>query len=241
VIASDVADRVGVITIDRPERRNALDIEHCQALQAAIGQVVREGARAVLLTGAGTSFCAGADFAEVYDQAFRDALYSALAVVRAAPVPVIAAVNGPAIGAGTQLAVACDLCVASNDAVFGVPTARIGLAVDVWTIRRLAAIAGAGVASAIVLGCKRLDATEALQCGLAQRIGDSEDARAWANEIAGLAPLTLDYSKRVLQETATGVPDDGLLAAFERCWESEDLKEGELARVEGRAPLFRGH
>lgn len=240
MIASAAADGVGVITIDRPERRNALDVEHCQALEAAVEELAAAGSRVLIVTGAGSSFCAGADFGEVYARGFRDALYSALAAVRDSPLPLIAAVNGPAIGAGTQLAIACDLRVAAGTAVFAVPTARIGLAVDPWTIRRLTSLTGAGVASAIVLGCEKLDAETALRQGLVNRVGELEDARAWATEIAGLAPLTLDYSKRVLQQAAAGLDDADLDAAFERCWSSDDLKEGERARVERRAPQFRG-
>lgn len=240
MITSAAADGVGVITVNRPERRNALDVEHCKGLQAAVEKLAAGDSRALVVTGAGSSFCAGADFGEVYERGFRDALYSALAAVRDSSLPVIAAVNGPAIGAGTQLAIACDLRVAAGTAVFAVPTARIGLAVDPWTIRRLASLTGTGVAGAIVLGCEQLDSEAALRQGLVNRIGTLEDAHAWAKEIAALAPLTLDYSKRVLQRAAAATDEEDLDAAFERCWASEDLKEGERARVEKRAPQFRG-
>ena len=90
---------VAVIEIDRHERRNALDAAHCHALRDA---VQAEGARVIVITGAGSSFCSGADLGAVYDAAFRDALYAMLTAVTEAPVPVLAAVNGPAIGAGAS-------------------------------------------------------------------------------------------------------------------------------------------
>ena len=111
--------------------------------------------------------------------------------VAEAPVPVLAAINGPAIGAGLQLAIACDLRVADPSAVFGLPTAKLGLAVDPWTIRRLALIASEGAARMLLLACSTLDADLAQARGLVDRIGGLEDTLAWAKEIAGLAPLTL--------------------------------------------------
>ena len=113
---------VAVIEIDRHERRNALDAAHCHALRDA---VQTEGARAIVITGAGSSFCSGADLGAAYDAAFRDALYAMLAAITDIRVPVLAAVNGPAIGAGAQLALACDLRVVDREATFAIPTARL--------------------------------------------------------------------------------------------------------------------
>src|SRR5690349_4397176 len=118
MIISEIRDRVGLITIDRDERRNALDVEHCVALRDAVIGLVPAGPRALVITGRGSSFCAGADLGTVYGDGFRTALYEMLNTLTALPVPVIAAVNGPAIGAGTQLAIACDLRVAAPSAVF---------------------------------------------------------------------------------------------------------------------------
>ena len=94
-----------------------------------------------------------------------------IAAVTEAPVPVLAAVNGPAIGAGTQLALACDLRIAAEEAAFAIPTARLGIAVNPWTIRRLALLSGTGTAQAMLIGGEALDAAHALQCGLASRLG----------------------------------------------------------------------
>ena len=233
-------DGVGLLELDRPQRRNALDIAQCRRLVDAVGELLGRGVRALVVTGAGSSFCSGADFGEVHTDGFRDALHAALHAVRAAPVPTVAAVNGPAIGAGTQLAIACDLRIADAGAVFGVPAAQLGVAVDPWTLHRLAQLAGGGTARAVALSCDRVDAGLAHARGLVDRLGDRDAALAWAADLARLAPLTLRYSTLVLDRT--DLPDNHpeLLAAFEACWASEDLAEGRSARREGRAPRFRG-
>jgi enoyl-CoA hydratase len=194
-----------------------------------------------VITGNGPSFCSGADLAEVHTAEFRQALYDMLHTVVQAPLPVIAAVNGAAIGAGTQLAIAADLRVVAPAAVFAVPTARLGLAVDPWTIRRLALLVGNGNTRALLLACDRFDAQRALDSGLAQRAGTVEQAVEWAEGMTGLAPLTVAYSKRVLNEVfEPSLDDEHLLAAFEACWAAEDFAEGRRARTERRPPVFRG-
>src|SRR5256885_13607333 len=146
MIRTEERGRVAIVRIDRHEQRNALDTEHCELLRDALGEVQAAGARAVVLTGEGSTFCAGADFGEVYGDGFRKALYEMLRRFTASPVPTIAAVNGPAIGAGTQLALAADLRMVAPGATFAIPTATLGLAVDPWTVRRLALVAGGGPA-----------------------------------------------------------------------------------------------
>jgi enoyl-CoA hydratase len=237
----NVDGSVATLTLNRPERRNALNTEQCANISRAVGTVVADGARAIVVTGAGSSFCSGADFGEVYGDGFRDALYGMLHDVAEAPVPVLAAINGPAIGAGLQLSIACDLRIADSSAVFGLPTAKLGLAVDPWTIRRLALIAGEGAARTLLLACSRIDAELAQARGLVDRLGSAEDASSWAKEIAGLAPLTLNYYKQALNHVGgSDLADPELLAAFETCWESEDLEEGRRAMAEKRAPDFQG-
>jgi enoyl-CoA hydratase len=232
---------VDVIQIDRHERRNALDVEHCDALRKAVAAATEDTARAIVITGAGSSFCAGADLDRVYGVEFRHALYAMLAAITRTPVPVLASVNGPAIGAGTQLAIACDLRVAAPSARFAIPTAHNGLSVDPWTIRRLALLAGGGLARAVLIGCESLDADTALVRGLVDRLGDHSVALEWARKIAGLAPLTLSYSKRALNDLfEPAVDDTELLKEFEACWTSEDFEEGNRARRENRQPRFRG-
>jgi len=252
VIIRSTQGQVAVLTIDRQRQRNALDIEHCLALAAELDAAVARGARCVVLTGAGTAFCSGADLDAVYEEAFRDALYGALAKLVTCPLPVLAAVNGPAIGAGTQLALAGDLRVAGPTAVFGIPTARLGLAVDPWTVARLAQLTGAGPAARLLLEAARLDADEAARHGLVEHLAAAgEDATdgplaaaiALAHQMAELAPLTLVYNKRALR---AGLPLPGVFAdaelrgSFDACWASEDFQEGRTARTGKRPPVFRG-
>ncbi|WP_153505647.1 enoyl-CoA hydratase [Cumulibacter manganitolerans] len=231
---------VAVITLNRPDRRNALNAELCDMLGEVVHEKASRGARAAVITGEGTSFCSGADLDAVYDDVFLTALYGLFDAILTSPMPVVAAVNGPAIGAGTQLALACDLRVADERAVFGVPTARNGLAVDPWTIRRLSELAGGGVARRLLIGAGRIERDEAVIAGLVDREGDLDDALAWATEIATLAPLSLAYSKRVLNNPALGVDDPSLVADFHACFASEDVAEGRAARAEKRTPVFTG-
>jgi enoyl-CoA hydratase len=230
---------VVVLTLGRPERRNALNLALCRDLHAAVVDAVDHGARAIVVTGDGSAFCAGADLDGVYGDDFIQALYTMLHHLAEVPVPVIAAVNGPAIGAGTQLAIACDLRVVDERARFAVPTARNGMAVDAWTIRTLAQLAGTGRARRVMLAADTIGRDEALACGLADRPGTLQDAVAWAHEIAALAPLTLAHNKLVLNGSAAD--DERIAHSFVDVWASEDVKEAATARAEKREPIFRGH
>lgn len=227
---------MSVLELQREDRRNALDLGLCRAIGEAATAEVDAGARVLVLTGRGSAFCAGADLDGVYGGEFLEALYAMLHGLTRLPVPVVAAVNGPAIGAGTQLALACDLRVAAPGARFAVPTARNGMAVDAWTIRTLAATVGAGVANRVLLGAETLDLDAAVAAGLVDRTGDLDDALAWAHEVAALAPLALAHNKLVLRDG-----DDAAVAAtFEACWASDDVREALAARAERRTPVFRG-
>ena len=231
-------ERVTVLTLRRPERRNALNLDLCRELDAAARAAVDDGARVLVVTGEGTAFCAGADLTGVYGDEFIEALYGMLHGLTRLPVPIIAAVNGPAIGAGTQLAVACDLRVADERARFAVPTAKNGMAVDAWTIRTLGKLAGMGPARRMMLAAETIERDEALSCGLADRTGTLEDAIGWAREIAELAPLTVAYNKLVLN--GSRADDERIETEFARVWASEDVREAALARTEKRTPVFQG-
>jgi enoyl-CoA hydratase len=239
-----VEDRgaVTVITLDRQERRNAVDHEALAELHDAISA---SDARVLVLTGAGEHFCAGADLKGVEDESFRDRLAVVLRDLRDRPHATIAAVHGAALGAGTQLAVACDLRVATADARFGIPAARLGLMVDQWTVRRVAMLCGQGPASAMLLAADTISGTDACMLGLVQRIGDLDDALGWADDIAALAPLTVAGHKLALNSLEGGDVDEvigspAFEAAFRRAWGSEDLQEGLAAFRENRRPIFRG-
>ena len=242
MIHSSTNGAVVTIELAREEKRNALDAEMVSALGAAVDTAVSDGARAIVLTGRGPVFCAGADLSgPVYDPAFLDTLVATLQRIEAAPVPVIAALNGSALGAGLQLAMVADLRVMAPDALIGIPAAKIGVAVDEWTIRRLVSLVGSGAARGILIGCDSLGAEHALSLGFANRLGDLAQAQEWAASIAGLAPLTLQHYKLVLNaDGARDEPAAERVAAMMRAWESDDLAEGRAARTERRAPQFQG-
>jgi len=233
---------VVTIELQRPERRNALNAEMVDALSSAVTEAVDSSARVIVLTGQGPVFCAGADLSgPVYDPAFLEKLLATLRVIDSAPVPVIAALNGSALGAGLQLAMAADLRVMAPGALVGIPAAKIGVAVDDWTIKRLVSLVGGGQARGVTLACEPLTADRALDLGFANRLGDLADAQHWASTIAELAPLTLQHYKLVLNDD--GTRDEAPAAHVEamlRAWQSEDLEEGRRAREEKRPPKFRG-
>jgi enoyl-CoA hydratase/carnithine racemase len=234
---------VALVTIDRPERRNAVDHEALEQLTASLDRASADvpPTRALVLTGAGGHFCAGADLTGLEDAQFALVLRRVLDGLRYAPMPTIAAVDGAALGAGSQLAIACDLRVATPRARFGIPAAKLGLMVDHWTVQRLALLAGHGPARSMLLAADVLDGDAAVRLGLAQRAGDLDDAVAWADEIAGLAPLTIQGHKLMLNRLEPEVGrDPDVAAAFERAWESADLREGLAAFHERRRPEFRG-
>jgi enoyl-CoA hydratase len=234
------AARVTVLTIDRPERRNAVDLATVTALGDHLTDIEGAGGRVVVLTGAGGHFCAGADLGGVDDEVFVAALNRALNLLRDPAFVTIAAVDGVALGAGSQFAISCDLRVATEAARFGVPAAKLGLAVDHETVRRLAAFAGEGTARAMLLACEEHDGATAHRLGLVQRLGDLDAALGWAEEIAALAPLTIAAHKLGLERISGRADDPAYAEARIKAWRSEDLQEGLAAFKERRPPAFRG-
>lgn len=236
-------EHVMTIEMQRPERRNALNSELVDGLREAIEHAGEQDIRAIVLTGRGTVFCAGADLSgDVFAADFPEKAIALNLAIDQVPVPVIAAINGPAIGAGLQLAMVSDLRVVAPGAYFQFPVAKYGLALDDWSIRRLASLVGFGRARAMLLGAERLDADTALMTGMANRIGTLADAKAWADEIAGFAPLSLQHSKRVLNDDGAYAPEWPALhkEMFDRAWASQDVVEAQVARIEKRPPVFKG-
>lgn len=241
-VHASLADQVAVVTIDRPERRNALHLEALEELHAAVVEAVDTGARALVLTGASGHFCAGADLTELEDVGFTQRLAEVLRHLAAVPVTTVAAVEGSCMGLGMQLALACDVRVVADTARFAVPVARLGLMVDHWTLDRLARMWGEGAARHLTLTAAVLDADDAWRLGFAQERGGLDDAVALAGRAARLAPLTQAGTKQGL---GVAPSDDAATsryeAAFARAWASDDLTEGRTAFTERREPRFRGH
>lgn len=235
--------QVLTLEMQRPERRNALNSELVDGLREAIEKAATEDVRAIVLTGQGHVFSSGADLSGgqgVADELPDKARALNFAIDRA-PVPVIAAINGPAIGAGVILSMICDLRVVAPDAYFQFPVAKYGIALDNWSIRRLTSLVGAGRARGMLLAAERLTADLALQTGMANRSGTLADAQAWAQEIAGFAPLALQHAKRVLNDD--GAYEDPWPAhqeLFGKAWASQDIIEAQVARIEKRPPRFQG-
>ena len=234
-----------VVTLEmqRPERRNALNAALVDGLREEIEKAAVSDARAIVLTGQGSVFSAGADLsdAEGVAQELPDKITALNLAIDSSPVPVVAALNGPAIGAGVILSMICDLRVVTPEAYFQFPVAKYGLALDNWSIRRLTSLVGAGRARGMLLAAERLTSEAALLTGMANRAGTLADAQAWAQEIAGFAPLALQHAKRVLNDD--GAYEDAWPAhkeLFDRAWASSDIIEAQVARIEKRPANFTG-
>lgn len=245
IVTYELDGRVGRLTISRPERRNALHHGALDDLHEGVRRALDDEVRALVVRGAEGHFCAGADLKELEDLEFTRALRLMLDDLAGTPFPTVAAVSGACMGLGMQLALSCDLRVATTDARFAVPVAKLGLMVDHWTVQRLALHAGHSTARWMLLGAEPISAERAHQVGLVHELVDSLDAAdELAARVAQLAPLTLAGTKAGLdlleRPTSDIDPEQAYLAAFEHAWASDDLVEGRLAFTQRRPPEFTG-
>jgi enoyl-CoA hydratase/carnithine racemase len=255
LVRVEVAERVATVTLDRPEALNAISTELAVALAEAVEPLATDpSVRALVLTGAGErAFCVGADLKQraAFDDhgwlVQREVFRRGFAAVRRCPLPTVAAVFGFALGGGTELALACDLMVAADDAVFGLPEVGLGLVPAGGGTQLLARRVGRAVAKDLVLTGRRVDAVQAHRLGLADRLVPRAEvlttARALAAEIAGNAPTAvrlakwaLDLGADLAQEAAMEVEDQ----AWRRAVLSDDRREGIAAWVEKRPPAWPG-
>jgi enoyl-CoA hydratase len=246
---------VVTITLDSPERRNALDEELAAQLRQATHDVATDrGARCVVITGAGRAFCSGADLGEFRRQEsggvlprreMLGAYYRTFLDVRDLAVPTIAAVNGPAIGAGLNLALVCDLRIAGASARFGATFVRLGIHPGGGATYMLARLLGPARAAEMLLSGELVDAPRAVEMGLVNRLVDDADlaatAAALAATIAANAPRAVRATKRALRlaldaDLAAMLEVEGLAQAATQ--ESADAGEGWAAFRERRAPRF---
>lgn len=258
----EVAEDGGVATVTfaRPERRNALTFDGYRALSEIFEALTaRGGARAAILTGRGESFCAGGDRELIIDDlvgrdadelaAFAELTCRAVRSIREFPAPVIAAIDGPAVGAGAVLAAACDLRVASRSAQIGFVFPRVGLSgADMGAAWLLPRIVGLGNAAELLYFGHLIGAEEARRIGLVTRVTDAPEdaariAREWAEMIAQ-GPATAHATTKAALAAEADMPLSEALAAEARaqahCMAHPDFREARAAAREGRPPAFRG-
>ena len=231
--------RVLLVTLDDQEHRNAMGLADWERLEEILLQAPGTDARAIVLTGAGSAFCAGANLVGLAVEEMADRIERAYSAVRAIGIPVLAFVNGPAVGAGMQLTLSCDLRVGAPEARFRIPAAQISLPMHPATIGRLVALAGTGAARSILIGGSWIGSERAFGLGLLDRIGTLDETIAWADEITRAAPLVLAYFKRQLQvddHTQDEIYRDTLASITS----SADFAEATAARAQGRPPVYTG-
>ncbi len=217
------ADRVAVITLRRPVKLNALDSATHRAMGEAIADLERDGeVGAIVIAGEGRAFCSGSDLAEIGQlsgQAEQDDVALDFATknrIAGCTKPVIAAIQGYCIGGGLELALACDLRIAADDAVFMMPEVSLGSLPGSGGLQRLPGVVGVGIATEWILTGRRVGAEEAERRGLVNRVVPlseiSDAAHSLAAELAGKSPLALRLAKVAL--TPEPLADRGLVAAF---------------------------
>jgi enoyl-CoA hydratase len=247
---------VAILTLNRPAVLNALNADLLEQLRETLDQLKGDKAvRAVVMTGSGErAFAAGADIAELAalegaaaGEAKARAGQHVTELIEALPVPVIAAVNGFALGGGCELAMACDFRLASDNAKFGQPEVNLGLPPGYGGTQRTTRLLGSGMALYLCLTGEMIDAAEALRIGLVQKvvpIGDLvPEAKRIANLIATKGPLALAATKRAIYGGAALAMSDALKLeahAFGAMFDTSDMREGTSAFLEKRKPQFRG-
>src|SRR5690242_15122596 len=250
----DVADRVATLTINRPDKLNALNDATIAELGHAIDQIrVDDSIGGVILTGAGRAFVAGADISELSSQspvlgkARARAGQDVFRRFETCPKPVIAAVNGFALGGGCELAMACHVRIASETAKFGQPEVKLGIAPGYGGTQRLPRLVGKGNALHLILTGEMIDAREAHRIGLVTRVVPGGELLPTAEQILrgilSMGPLAVRLALEAVDQGPEMTLDEGLLLEanhFGLLAATEDMKEGLTAFLEKRAPRFRG-
>ena len=255
-------DHIGLITINRPDTRNALSGEEMfAAFESLVDKLNADlSVRAAVLTGAGIAFCSGGNVAEMRDRTgmfagspeeiterYRQGIQRIPRALARLQVPLIAAVNGPAIGAGNDLACMCDLRIASTTARFAESFVKIGIIPGDGGCWLLPRVIGHAKAAELALTGDTIDADEALRIGLVSRVVEPDqllpDALALASRIAANPPQVLRWTKQLLQQARTGTLDEALDAAGRLqglAHHTADHAEAVAAFFEKRAPVFSG-
>jgi enoyl-CoA hydratase len=243
---------IAVLTIDDPAKLNAMGRTFWAEMREALAALETDGrTRAVIITGAGEkAFSAGGDIASFVDLAdisakreFQQDCMRTFAAVEETPLPVIAAVNGFAMGGGCELTLACDIVVAADNAVFGMPEAAVGL-VPGFGVLRAPSVIGRHWTKLMMFAGERVDAATALQIGLAQKVVPAADlmttARAIGERIAAAAPLALATGKSLVNRGVDRGEFDHSTAALTTLHSTADAAEGIAAFIGKRTPKFEG-
>ncbi len=236
----EVEGAVGLITINRPKALNALNSQVLDDLAAVIDGVDLNAVRCLILTGAGDkSFVAGADIGEMSTltkeegEAFGKKGNDLFRRIETLPIPVIAAINGFALGGGNEIAMSCDFRICSENAVFGQPEAGLGITPGFGGTQRLARLIGPGMAKQLIYTARNIKADEAFRIGLVNQVVSQEEllptAKKLASVIAGNAPIAVRACKEAINTGIQQEMDDAIVTEeklFGSCFESEDQKEG---------------
>ena len=239
-VTTEIQDAVAVLTIDRPKALNALNPEVLADLKAAFEAIDQNTVRCVVLTGAGDkSFVAGADIGSMSTmtkaegEAFGKLGNDVFLMIESFPLPVIAAVNGFALGGGCELAMSCDIRLCSDNAVFGQPEVGLGITPGFGGTQRLARLVGMGMAKQLVYSALNIKADEALRIGLVNAVYPQaelmENVMKLANKIAKNAPIAVRNCKKAINEGLDADMDQAVVIEeklFGDCFETEDQKYG---------------
>ena len=235
-----VDGQVGVITINRPKALNALNSEVLQDLLAVIDGVDLDEIRCLIVTGAGEkSFVAGADIGQMSDLSIAEAAAFSkegndiFRKIETLPIPVIAAVNGFALGGGCELSMSCDIRICAENAVFGQPEVGLGITPGFGGTQRLARLVSPGMAKQLIYSARNIKAPEALRIGLVNAVYPQEELMAQAMKmakgIAKQAPIAVRQCKKAINEGLELGMDDALVLEeklFGECFETEDQRYG---------------
>ena len=252
LILTETRGRVGLITLNRPQAMNALNNQLMREVMDALESFDRNHAiGAVVITGNEKAFAAGADIKEMADKSIEQMMdrdhVAVFGRIRTIRKPVIAAVSGWALGAGCEVALSCDMIVASESAKFGQPEINIGVIPGAGGTQRLTRAVGKVIAMEMILNDRRLTAQEAYQFGMVNRVvpveGYLEEALKLADEIAARAPVAVRSAKKMINQTFERTLSEGLSVEkqeFYNLFATEDQKEGMQAFIEKRKPDWKG-